>query len=155
MLSQEQKHIVEKNHSLIYWYIHKNRLDFDEWYDLLAIELCMTAKHFDKERGSFSTYFKMRADNVVKKEYAKKNAQKRAHDFHYSLDEMNDSLKMCFEHEDTDALDELLRYDRDDIIKMKLAGYTQYEIASILNVNQSHVSRILANIKEEYMKGKE
>ena len=51
MLTKEQKELVENNHKLIYYYIHKNGLSLDEYYDILAIGLCKAALNFDESKG--------------------------------------------------------------------------------------------------------
>lgn len=54
-LTQEQSKFVEDNHGLIYSFIHKYKLDIDEWYDLCAIGLIKAVQAYDSEKGSFST----------------------------------------------------------------------------------------------------
>ena len=51
MLTKEQKELVENNHKLIYYYIHKNGLSVDEYYDILAIGLCKAALHLMKVKA--------------------------------------------------------------------------------------------------------
>ena len=68
MLTKEQKELVENNHKLIYYYIHKNGLSVDEYYDILAIGLCKAALNFDESKGiKFVTYamFVMRNEHSV------------------------------------------------------------------------------------------
>ena len=49
--------LIEENHNLIYSYLHKMRLDIEEYYDLAAIGLCKAANNFDETKGfKFSTY---------------------------------------------------------------------------------------------------
>ena len=54
-LTKEQKKLVEENHNLIYSFAHKNNLNVNEYYDILAIGLCDAAQTFDENRGAFST----------------------------------------------------------------------------------------------------
>lgn len=55
-LNDEQKKLVEENHNLIYWYCHKNNLSVDEYYDMLAIELCKAVQTYDSTKSKISTY---------------------------------------------------------------------------------------------------
>lgn len=55
-LSDEQKRLVEENHKLIYWFIHKYNLSIEEYYDILALSIIKAAKTFDKSKTKFSTY---------------------------------------------------------------------------------------------------
>lgn len=55
-LTPEQSAFAAKNHNLIYSFAQKSKIDVGEYYDLLAIGLCIAAKLFDPSRGNrFST----------------------------------------------------------------------------------------------------
>lgn len=54
-LTKQQQKLVEENHNLIYSFANKKNLNIDEYYDILAIELCRAAKIFDENKGNFST----------------------------------------------------------------------------------------------------
>ena len=69
-LTAKESVLVEENHNLIYWYIHKRNLNVDDYYDLLA-NYVRVHKKYDPARGQFSTYFKLRCDNVTRKLYEK------------------------------------------------------------------------------------
>ena len=56
MLTEEQKRMVEENHTLIYWYCHKYNLDIEEYYGLFAIELCRAVQLYDPTKSKISTY---------------------------------------------------------------------------------------------------
>ena len=151
-LNDEQKRLVEENHDLIYWYANYRHLDLEEWYDLLAIELCMTVIRYDASKSSLSNYFKVRCDNRVNKEYTKQMTQKRRVEELVSYDELYDvgvNEDETFEliTKELDDIDEL------GILRMKAHGYTQLEIANKLGVTQSYISRKLKELKDEYLKG--
>ena len=150
-LTEEQSKMVEENHNLIYWYIHKVNLDIEEWYDLLAIELCYAVKLYDPSRGSFTNYFKVRADGAVYKEYRKNNAQKRICN-ELSYIENIETIPL----EDTVILEESLEFQEfadktnREILELKYNGYTQKEIAEKLQVSQSYISKILKKMRKQY-----
>lgn len=54
-LNTEQKKLVEDNHDLIYGFMTKHKLDFNEWYDICAIGLCKAALTFN-DTTKFSTF---------------------------------------------------------------------------------------------------
>ena len=55
-LTAAQQELAAENHNLIYFFAKVYDLDFDEYYDLLAIGLCRAAKLFDPSHGAkFST----------------------------------------------------------------------------------------------------
>ena len=154
-LTEEQKQIVEDNHNLIYWYIKIANLDYQEWYDLLAIELCYTVMKYDESKGSLSNYFKMRADGLVYKEYRKSQAQKRYHvDLEY-IDNIYSDVKDELEgyastnSSDTEVRD-LFKGEYGEIMRMKYEGYSQTEIAEALGCSQSYVSKILKKLRNKY-----
>lgn len=172
-LNDEQRDLVEANHKLIYWYINLKNLDIQEWYDILAIELCYTVMKYNEERGSLSTYFKMRADGLVYKEYRKNMAQKRAHTEEYYIDgvaygdevyhspdrEVNkhdNGFKSRFSEsysapQQVDAeVKDLFSGENGDILKLKYEGYSQAEIGAALGYSQSHVSKILKGLRKTY-----
>lgn len=54
-LTDEQRELVTKNHNLIYAFAHKRNISIEDYYDILAIGLCKSAKVFDQNKGSFSS----------------------------------------------------------------------------------------------------
>lgn len=152
VLTEQQKELVEKNHNLIYWVLNKYNLEMSEYYDLLAIELCHTIMKYDSKKGSLSNYYKMRCDSVLKREYAKNSALKNTHnglfpltDYNEVVDEMN--------VEDMVELEQLLDGEYGQILRMKLHGYNQSEIAEHFGVTQSYVSKLLSRLKGEFYDG--
>lgn len=66
-LTDEQKLLVEQNHKLIYDFIYKKNLNFEEYYDILAIYLCRAAMKFEPEKGfCFSTFVFSVFNNCLK-----------------------------------------------------------------------------------------
>ncbi len=51
MLTEEQRQLVTQWHGLIVSFAIENRIDYDEWYDVLAIALCNAAKVYDSSKG--------------------------------------------------------------------------------------------------------
>lgn len=165
-LNDEQRQLVEDNHNLIYQYAHDNNLDLEMWYDLLAIELCKSVLKHDPSKGKLSTLFYIRAKHAMWREYCKSKSKKRDGGVIYSLDyEYGDSdggtvtLGEMLEDEIYDVGDnsimsilknEILNSEYGDIIKMRLEGYSQSEIAESMGCSQAHISRILQDIKGEY-----
>lgn len=145
-LTEEQKKIVEDNHNLVYWYANMKSLDIEEWYDLLSIELCISASKYDSERGSFANYFKLRADGLVYKEIQKKI--KAGSSVTYIDAVASNDIDLL---EDELSVSEWLdKHEFSDILKLKLQGYTQKEIADIIGLSQSYVSQVLRKAKGEY-----
>lgn len=167
-LNECQRQLVEKNHNLIYSFARKNKLDLDEWYDVLALALCRTALFFDATRGKFSTLFYLTANNFVLQIYRRQNAAKRVPmsvcqsleaitaendngsvltvsdtvvDFDSNFDEyleIQDVLNR--------VLDNLSDRNR-DIFNAVLDGDTQMEIAKRFGIGQPTVARIVKSVR--------
>lgn len=75
-LTKEQQDLVAENHNLIYGFAKYKNLPVDEWYDVLAIGLCVAAKAYDKNIGKFSTLAYTSMNSEVNKVY-KKDSRKR------------------------------------------------------------------------------
>jgi len=148
-LTEEQRTIVEENHALVYWYANLKGLNLDEWYDLLCIELCYTVMKHDPTKSSLSNYFKLRADNLVHKEYAKTKLKKRSHNGLYPLSEMHDE-PFVDDVSSSAEINELFFENYGIIVRLKSEGYTQSEIAEQLGITQSYVSKTLAKIRDNF-----
>lgn len=143
VLTDDDRELVSENHKLIYWYLNLKGLDHDEWYGLLATELCKTIVKHDESLGSLANYFKIRCDGVVAKEFRKRNAKKRYHVPVEYADECNGEL-IDF---DLIALEQFVENSDCDVLKLKFQGYSQKEIAEIVGISQSQVSRILGEMR--------
>ena len=164
--------MVEDNHKLIYAFASSRRLDLEEWYGLLAIELCETIKYFDKDKGALSTIYYLRCDNLIKGQYRRNNRLKRRSGTILSLDynyknELGEKTTMseiydfetneCLED---DAISNVILNDIDDseyreIVGMRYEGYTQTEIANALGISQSKISNTLQKVRREFIDGEE
>lgn len=163
IMTEEQKKLVEDNHNLIYFMIHKYNLDIEEYYDIFALSLCKAAINYDVCKGyAFSTY----AASAMKGDYLhnirKSKAQRRA-GICVSMDEVvydNNSDGSSITLEDMltnglDALDESITVDFTRlsdrlrrILWLSYSGYTQREIADIIGITQAQVSRDLKKAKK-------
>lgn len=141
--------MVEDNHKLIYWIAIELGLNLDDWYDLLAIELCYTVQKFNPDRGALSNYYKTRCESLVKKEYAKTQAQKNKHNGMVQLTDIQQHTTYD-DVEEMVELEEIFSVENGEILRLKASGYTQSEIADRLGVTQSYISKILNKMKKEY-----
>jgi len=148
VLNERQKLLVEENHNLIYDHINRRGLDVQEWYGLLAIVLCECVIKWDESRGNLSTLYYVMADNMMKNEWKKNSRQKRDSGGEVaSLDEMLELVP-------SQSVDDI-QYECDweseierNVVKLKLAGYTQVEIAKEIGKTQPTVSGIIRRFKE-------
>lgn len=47
-MTEYQKQLVTDNHNLIYRFLQKEKLNMEDWYDLVAIGMCKAAKTFNE-----------------------------------------------------------------------------------------------------------
>lgn len=148
-LTDEQKKLVEDNHNLIYWYTSNRGLNLDDYYDLLAIELCNTVVNYDDSKGSLSNYFKLRSDWVISRHYRSIKAKKRdtilvdLTENHNSVDDTDDIVDKLNFLDWMDSVDS-------EVLKLKYKGYSQVEIAEIMKVSPSRVSKIMKRLKKVF-----
>lgn len=161
-MTKEAQILVEENHNLIYSYLKEMRLNVDEYYDLAAIGLCKAAIIFDKSFGyQFSTlaYFCMRNEVLQEMRHTGKGVTPLLiiDDEEKGLDsvltdnfESVEDITMLKLHVQS-FLKRASPLQR-DIIHLVASGYSQTEIARMLHVSQTKISRSLIKfrlIKEE------
>lgn len=148
MLNEEQKKLVEDNHSLIYSFINNYNLEPSEWYGIIAESLMKAARDYDESKGKLSSLFYSIARHDVASERRK---MKRARDV--SVLGITDTIEMQNEPGNKDFYIEVFMDGLDDsqkeIVKYLYEGRTQAEIAELIGVNQSTVSRRIDSIREK------
>lgn len=144
-LTEEESLRVSENHNLIYWYAHRKGLNLDEWYGLLAIELCKAVRKHDRSRGGLANYYKMRADLVVYRTVNKK--YKEGVIDSYVLDDEyigDEDVKELLD------IDDLFPDETDaTIVRMRLDGYTHQEIGDEIGFSRQYVSVKLKEIGDK------
>ncbi len=144
------KQLATQNHNLIYGFAHKYKLDLDEYYDLLAIAYCEAVEVYDANKGELSTiaYLKMQqAVERYKKQYR--------HRFYY--EPYTYSREHGYDEVDNNDLYDYIRTQLTNkqviVFDYWLEGYSQSDIADILNVSKQNIQQIVQKcidkIKEE------
>jgi DNA-directed RNA polymerase specialized sigma subunit len=88
-LSEEQKKIVEENHNLIYYVLHKHKLSIDKYYGAAAEGLCKAAITYSPDKNTkFSVYAYKCIMNVILTEMRKEKRKKRSLATTVSLDNL-------------------------------------------------------------------
>lgn len=170
VLNKHQQELAEKNHNLIYWFIKKNKLDLEEYYGELAIELCKAAYHYDETFGcSFTTYASKCMNNRVKQLFQKKKHTIEGTENCLSLDyfystEGSDSYTLAdlivdekkniereteIKAEEEDFSSILNKRDQ-YIFRSLLSGKKQGDLARELKVSPQHINAIVKSIRKKY-----
>lgn len=160
--------LIEENHNLIYSYLHKMRLDIEEYYDLAAIGLCKAANNFDETKGfKFSTYAYRCMNNEVLNQIRKESRcvtpllifdmdeedeEEKASLHLYTASKVSVENTVIVKMQLQDTLKTLTpprRKFAKEVLSLALSGMTQRDIAERLHVSQASISRMLAFIKEK------
>lgn len=163
ILSEEQKNLVEKNHGLIFGFAIKNNLLIDDYYDILAIGLCMAALSYNPSKGEFSTLAYTCMGNEVKKYWknitcSKNSPEESVISYDSSIDaehtltdsssvydNFDDILNRIFYSSFYDTLNKKEQIIFDDIVN----GMTRKEIGNKLGCTHQNVSLIVKNIRKK------
>lgn len=169
-LTAEQQRLVKENHKLIYVYAWENKLNLDEFYDVLAIALCKAAESFDETKGfKFMTFAFRCMDNSVTHYMRSKNrtfeCQEKILSYNYKRESYDGSEFTCYDDivEDRkavsqddivtncvmesfiDTLDERRKF----IVNRLLEGCTQAQIASMLGLSRQRVGALISKIRNQ------
>ena len=165
MLNEKQKNLVEENYNLIYKYAKDHKLDIEEFSGLLSIGLCKAALNYDEDKTKFSTFAFRCMGNEVGNYLRKINASKYLrHDEVYSMEALNENENRAIE--ETFLMTSSENIERDymfkakfqkeydklkdqvkNIVSLKYHGYTNNEVAEIMNMKASTVSMALKKFK--------
>lgn len=169
-LTEEQKKLVEENHSLIYWFAKKYHVPIEEYYDVLAQGLCMAAYHYDPSKCSFSTYAYLCMNTEMHVEYRKtlrKSEIPQGNIFHYeNAWQLSDLIptnektenkvidKISYENL-TSLLNDILNDKDKEVLSYILNGLTMREIAKIEGTSHQAIHNRMKKIREKVKKSYE
>ena len=169
-LTEEQKKLVEENHSLIYWFAKKYHVPIEEYYDVLAQGLCMAAYHYDPSKCSFSTYAYLCMNTEMHVEYRKtlrKSEIPQGNIFHYENAWQLSDLIPTNEKTENKVIDRIsyenlisllndILNDKDkEVLNYILNGLTMREIAKIEGTSHQAIHNRMKKIREKVKKSYE
>ena len=167
-LTTEEQDFVEENHNLIYYWLNRNKLGIDEWYDIVVFGYLDAVREWFcrpdlRDKWKFSTIANMCMQRSVVQEHKRRLTKKRAAVV-VSLEELiyteqkatqEDILSPALLMTD---LERLLTNQQLYIVKMLLSGYKKPEIARVFGISRQGIHKRIAVIKDrlsEYYTGKE
>ena len=169
-LTEEQKKLVEENHSLIYWFAKKYHVPIEEYYDVLAQGLCMAAYHYDPSKCSFSTYAYLCMNTEMHVEYRKtlrKSEIPQGNIFHYENAWQLSDLIPTNEKTENKVIDRIsyenlisllndILNDKDkEVLSYILNGLTMREIAKIEGTSHQAIHNRMKKIRDKVKKSYE
>ena len=169
-LNEEQKKLVEDNHSLIYWFAKKYHVPIEDYYDVLAQGLCMAAYHYDPSKCSFSTYAYLCMNTEMHVEYRKtlrKSEIPQGNIFHYENAWQLSDLIPTNEKTENKVIDKIsyenlisllndILNDKDkEVLSYILNGLTMREIAKIEGTSHQAIHNRMKKIRDKVKKSYE
>lgn len=170
-MTKEQQELVEKNYGLLFAFMKKHHINEEEYYDLLAIELCNAAINYKPESGSsFAVIAYTYMLNGYRNEYNKqRNSRHRPEGGICSVDQessISDSehgttLEDVYFQDKRDyykdveiRLDIEQMYDslskkQKSVYELLISGYSQIEIADMLNCSRQNISQLTSQIRQK------
>lgn len=147
-LSEQQRKLVQDNHNLIYSFAWCKNIDLEEYYDVLAIGLCVAATKYDASISSFSTYaFTCMNSQYCKELRRNQRKSKIPADMILSLDE-----PLCQNtdtHDGNLTLSDLLPDNTVDVEKDILTQQSLQEMCDSLKEKEKNVLMSLVNGKSQ------
>lgn len=157
-MTEEQKELAEKNHNLIYGFMHKYDID-EDYYDILAIALCEAAMTYRPELGHKFTTWAYSNMNLA---YCCENKKSIRRDRHFHKDDVedftnlysDDSAHLALEFRDSieRALKQFNKRDRSIIYESLIEHKTQEDIGKEFKLSHSTICKILQQFKEQWRK---
>ena len=160
-MTETQKQLVTQNHNLIFSFLQKYHLEFDDYYDLAAIGLCQAATTFDSNKSQFSTFAYRCMYGSVFTEIRKCSSINRIPSdqiLYYETETQNEEGDCCSiinfipskENLEENVLSEIIfnEYtnklkERDKLVFILFKqGYKQQEIGDIVGCSQKNISLI-------------
>lgn len=165
-LTEQEKHITEKNHSLVYAFLHRYGYIVDEYYGIAAEgyvkgiqAYCRTMEREKQHTLAFVCWQYMRAElrNHFRNSKAKKRVPVEAivsldNDSGYEFTGNATLETEVMEIELTKQLMENLSVKQRRITELKLIGYENKEIYHHLNISRTTYYRELQRIRVELEK---
>ena len=167
-LTEEQRKIVEENHSLIYLVIRNMGLLVEEHYDIAAIGLCKAALSYDSEKSSFSTYACRCIRNEILYDFRARKMPKRviseqlvSYDAPVMSADETEKIALidCIKAKGSTENEALSKVMYEEVIRnlgdvdskvlpLFQQGYKQAEIAKIMGVSQANISRVKRRVEK-------
>lgn len=171
-LTEEQKTLIEDNINLIYAYCIKHKLDIDEHFGVLAESLCAAVRYYDPSKSKLSTYvyqcfgmelfIEHRRVTAKSRDASKNNIVLIPIDSDI-LDDNGNPMSLadviCNNNDATALVDLMDLVERciapynikyKHIIRLMIDGYQGYEIAKLVDVSPSYVSKVLRRFRNKF-----
>lgn len=170
VLTEYQQNLVQQVHNMIPYIIKQRHLDFDEYYDLLALTVCKAAVHYKTDSGITFPAFAWRCmENTLRSAHRSEhkvsripsNLIKSCYDLVPGCDD-NPTELIEFVEDDASHTDmwvselyvqsfrQTLSPERRYVLDKLMDGYTQTEIAAQMSCSKANISYINRKIQQAW-----
>lgn len=162
-LTEEQQKLAEKNHNLIYGFLHMNGYSIEQYYDVAAIGYCKAMATYSPDKGvKLSVYVTacMRNEMFMFFRHAKRQIEnhKTISIFDSPMDNPDLEIGDCISDPKDLISSQILMNDLNSALKslsererylilLSASGVAQSKIAHQMGVTQSYVSKLLEAVR--------
>lgn len=161
-LTAEESAYAEAHHGMVYSYLSKNKLPFDEFYDIAVFGYLRAVRKYLarpelKERYEFSTiaYWDMHCDIRHSREYwlrAKRNRETCPFDEERHTDDPRDTVSGAVDNViDFEQVVRRLTPTQRCIASLRADGYRDREIAGLCGLKRADVEAEMENAKQRIL----
>ena len=149
-LNDEQRQIFVENERLIGKFISDKNLRGEDWYSIIAEALILAIIKHDPSRGKLSTIFYLIADREMKREFER--IEKRSKITTMRSDCLsNQDYYIGVEDFILSEFTSDLNEEQTRVVELINQGYLKKEIAVIMGVSSSKISRIIDSMKDKLL----
>lgn len=169
MLTDEQKNLVDNNHNLIYFVLHKMNLPVEDYYDIAAIGMCKAAEMWDSSVSKFTTLavVSMRNEILSSQRYERSKCRNNSGDVSLDAPIGDDCESITFldnrcaqdEYRATETwlavqglMQSCLTERQRTVLMMCLSGYSIREMALALKTSEGNVKRLIGAARKKMRK---
>lgn len=168
-LNDEQRKLIEDNYNLIYYFYSRyfgSMLNNEEYNGIAHEALCRAALNYNSEKGKFGTCLYWQLKSAISRHFRESNRNKRKlnqstislETYIYELNglkisdtisDFNDTISDVIEKSYWDEILKKQSKKKQLIVKLKLLGYNQSEVAKIIGMTQQGVRSQLMTLKKQ------
>lgn len=172
-LTEEQKAFAEKNHNLVYQFLHRKNYSIEEYYNVVILDYIMACQIYLEredlqEKYAFPIIAYMRMNSAISNHFKAKNCQCRKPEHGtVSIEQLSNpdiGIEKEIVAEDLDALGKIIQAEQDEhfienillllserqgkIILYLMDGYKEREIYKILSIGRKIYRSDMEEIKD-------
>lgn len=150
-LNDEQRKIFEENERLIGKFISDNNLRGEDWYSIIAEALILAIIKHDPNRGKLSTIFYLIAKREMMREFERIKKRSKITTMKSDCLSNQDYIGVGVEDFILSEFTSDLNEEQRRVVELISQGYLKKEIAVIMGMSSSKISRIINSMKDKLL----